>query len=101
MSSCDGWAPQSAATSDACNAPAAAVCWLVGIYTLTKVPFYLFARPPSHGLEVCVLLGCAYPPKSNETPPALPPAPLYLSLSTPAGKAGLKTESLLLARKTG
>lgn len=38
--------------------PAAALCWIVGLYSFSKVPFYLFAQTPSHGFEVCALLGC-------------------------------------------
>ena len=95
MSSCDGWAPQSGAATDTCNLPAAALCWLMGIYTLTKVPFYLFARPLPHGLEVCVLLGCAHPLAVNTHPSpgrgARHALCLRLRLSTPA-PVGWKTE---------
>lgn len=37
--------------------PAAALCWIVGLYSFSKVPFYLFAQTPPHGFEVCALLG--------------------------------------------
>lgn len=59
MSTCDSWAPQPESGEALCNVPAAALCWAIGLYTICKVPFYLFAQLPQHGLEVGVLLGCA------------------------------------------
>ena len=60
--SCDSWwTPQSLPGQQFCHLPSAALCWAVGLYSFSKVPFYLFAQPPPHGLEVCALLGCVQP----------------------------------------
>ena len=60
MSSCDGWAPAVGAdgsSSAVCNPLLAGSCWLLGLYTLSKLPFYLCVPPPAHGLETGASLG--------------------------------------------
>ena len=85
MSSCDGWAPAVGAdgSSSVCNPLLAGCCWLLGLYTLSKLPFYLCVPPPAHGLETGASLGCA---EARAQPsPALTPlsAPSFSPTFTP------------------